>query len=124
MPVLSKRIVLDCFYLLIFYFEKFSTDVCRLPCAVNVNLNLSNVWTVRRDQWKFDRNHVSYTDRVNEITLACNYMKWSNRGLKTIIKNDKMSACRVRCGLRLSQNLHVSLRLLCSRHLCSSAKVR
>ena len=43
MPVLSKRIILDCFYLLIFYFEKFSTDVCRLPCAVNVNLNLSNV---------------------------------------------------------------------------------
>ena len=43
MPVLSKRIVLDCFYLLIFYFEKFSTDVCRLPCAINVNLNLSNV---------------------------------------------------------------------------------
>ena len=42
MPVLSKGIVLDCFYLLIFYFEKFSTDVCRLPCAVNVNLNLSN----------------------------------------------------------------------------------
>ena len=41
MPVLSKRIALDCFYLLIFYFEKFSTDVCRLPCAVNVNLNLS-----------------------------------------------------------------------------------
>ena len=43
MPVLSKRIVLDCFYLLIFYFEKFSTDVCRLPCAVNGNLNLSNI---------------------------------------------------------------------------------
>ena len=43
MPVLSKRIVLDCFYLLIFYFEKFSTDVCRLPCAVNANLNLSMV---------------------------------------------------------------------------------
>ena len=42
MPVLSTRIVLDCFYLLIFYFEKFSTDVCRLLCAVNVNLNLSN----------------------------------------------------------------------------------
>ena len=38
MPVLSKRIVLDCFYLLIFYFEKFSADVCRLSCAVNVNL--------------------------------------------------------------------------------------
>ena len=42
MPVLSTRIVLDCFYLLIFYSEKFSTDVFRLPYAVNVNLNLSN----------------------------------------------------------------------------------
>ena len=46
-PVLSTRIVLDCFYLLIFYSEKFSTDVCRLPYAVNVNLNLSSnlLWT-------------------------------------------------------------------------------
>ena len=43
MPALSIRIALDCFYLLIFYFEKFSTDVCRLPYAVNVNLNLSNI---------------------------------------------------------------------------------
>ena len=43
MPVLSTRIVLDCFYLLIFYPEKFSTDVCRLPYAVNVNLNLSTI---------------------------------------------------------------------------------
>ena len=42
MPVLSLRIVLDCFYVLIFYFEKFSTHVCRLPYAANVNLNLSN----------------------------------------------------------------------------------
>ena len=41
MPVLSTRIVLGCFYLLIFYSEKFSTDVCRLPYAANVNLNLS-----------------------------------------------------------------------------------
>ena len=40
MLVLSTRIVLDCFYLLIFYAEKFSTDVCRLSYAVNVNLNL------------------------------------------------------------------------------------
>ena len=41
MLVLSTRIVLDLFYLLIFHSEKFSTDVCRLPYAVNVNLNLS-----------------------------------------------------------------------------------
>ena len=43
MPALSIRIALDCFYLLIFYSEKFSTDVCRLPYAVNVNLNLSYI---------------------------------------------------------------------------------
>ena len=45
MPALSIRIALDCFYLLIFYSEKFSTDVCRLPYAVNVNRNLSNALT-------------------------------------------------------------------------------
>ena len=48
MPVLSTRIVLDCFYLLIFYSEKFSTDVCRLPYAVNVNLNLSTNVTLTK----------------------------------------------------------------------------
>ena len=47
MPVLSTRIVLDCFYLFIFYSEKFSTDVCRLPYAVNVNLNLSYIRVYR-----------------------------------------------------------------------------
>ena len=41
MPVLSVKIVLDCFCLLIFYPEKNSTDVCRLPYAVNVNLIFS-----------------------------------------------------------------------------------
>ena len=41
MPVFTLGIVRDCFYLLIFYFEKFSTWVWRLPFAVNVNLNLS-----------------------------------------------------------------------------------
>ena len=47
MLVLSTRIVLDLFYLLIFHSEKFSTDVSRLPYAVNVNLNLSI-----RDNWR------------------------------------------------------------------------
>ena len=37
-PVLSIRIVLDSFYLLIFYSEKFSTLICRLPFAVIVTL--------------------------------------------------------------------------------------
>ena len=42
-PVLSIRIVLDNFYLLIFYFEEFSTWIWRLPFAANVTLNLPNL---------------------------------------------------------------------------------
>ena len=44
---LSIRIVLSCFYLLIFYFEKFSTWIWRLPFAVylkTVNSLLSHNW--------------------------------------------------------------------------------
>ena len=41
MPALTIGIVRYCFYLTIFYSEKFSTWVWRLPFAVNVNLNLS-----------------------------------------------------------------------------------
>ena len=37
---LSTRIILSCFYLLIFYFEKFSTRIWRLSFAVYVNLEL------------------------------------------------------------------------------------
>ena len=48
MPVLPISIVLDCFYLLIFHSEKFSTDVCCLPFAVNVNLNLSALFSASR----------------------------------------------------------------------------
>ena len=48
MPVLPVSIVLDCFYLLIFHSEKFSTDVCCLPFAVNVNLNLSALFSASR----------------------------------------------------------------------------
>ena len=40
--VLNIGVVRGCFYLLIFDSEKFSTLVCRLPFAVNVNLNLSS----------------------------------------------------------------------------------
>ena len=39
---LSIRIVLSCFYLLIFYFEKFSTWIWSLPFGVYVMLKLSN----------------------------------------------------------------------------------
>ena len=67
MPVLSTRIVLDCFYLLIFYPEKFSTDVCRLPYAVNVNLNLSyvviNPLSPNSDQNQFSPNNIHTLSR-------------------------------------------------------------
>ena len=64
MPALSIRIALDCFYLLIFYSEKFSTDVCRLPYAVNVNLNLSIMCNLHKnllflDDWAFLKPHLS-----------------------------------------------------------------
>ena len=42
MPGLPRGIVRVCFFLLIFFSEKFSTWVWRLPFAINVNLNLSN----------------------------------------------------------------------------------
>ena len=41
MSVLTIGIIRDCFYLVIFYSEKFSTWDWRLPFAVNVNHNLS-----------------------------------------------------------------------------------
>ena len=47
-PVLTIGIVRDCFYLLIFYSEKFSTWVWSLPFAVNMNLNLSNLMSLRK----------------------------------------------------------------------------
>ena len=46
--VLSVRFVLGCFYLLIFYFEKFSTWIWRLPFAVKVTLNLSIISSILR----------------------------------------------------------------------------
>ena len=69
MPVLSTRIVLDCFYLLIFYSEKFSTDVCRLPYAVNVNLNLSNqsFWKIQNMQ-----KNAGYKPPLLEFSLSLN----------------------------------------------------
>ena len=42
-PILSRIIVLSCFYLLISHCENFLTWISRLPFAVNAMLNLSNV---------------------------------------------------------------------------------
>ena len=55
-PVLSIRIVLDSFYLPIFYSEKFSTWICRLPFAVcrlpfAVNVTLKSLQSVSHLNW-------------------------------------------------------------------------
>ena len=73
MPVLSTRIVLDCFYLLIFYSEKFSTDVCRLPYAVNVNLNLSI------------KIHVYGKRQTSDLSLE--FLRIENKPIKTVQNN-------------------------------------
>ena len=58
---LSIRIVLSCFYLLIFYFEKFSTWIWRLPFAVYVKLKLS-----------YEISHVSlHKNNVKSMSLCC-----------------------------------------------------
>ena len=48
--VLSVRIVLSCFHLLIFYFEKFSNWVSCLPFAVNVTGNLFIMKTTNQNK--------------------------------------------------------------------------
>ena len=63
--VLTIGIVRGCFYLLIFYSEKFSTLVWRLPFAVNVNLNLfiGHVLSLRfrdRDKVEVHKNGILY----------------------------------------------------------------
>ena len=57
---LSIRIVLSCFYLLIFYFEKFSTWIWRLPFAVYVKRRLEH-----KPQKDKEISIVSYSAREN-----------------------------------------------------------
>ena len=71
MPALSIRIALDCFYLLIFYSEKFSTDVCRLPYAVNVNLNLSIIMHTVNDRLSATRLISFCLLKVQHLLESC-----------------------------------------------------
>ena len=58
---LSIRIVWSCFYLFIFYVEKFSTWIWRLPFAVYVKLKLS-----------YEISHVSlHKNNVKDMSLSC-----------------------------------------------------
>ena len=99
MPALSIRIALDCFYLLIFYSEKFSTDVCRLPYAVNVNLNLSIVAT---------KLQLKIVKKKNSLFLC-----WKNIFYSKVKKPDSWTTfSRFDRSFRLVQSYHIS-----NRHL-------
>ena len=67
MPVLTTGIVWYCFYLLIFYSEKFSTWVWFLQFVVNVNLNPSIVAT-----FDFTRNGCMLTLTSDSVAS----LKW------------------------------------------------
>ena len=56
---LSVRIVLSCFYLLIFYFEKFSTWIWRLPYTWSLNSLLSTTFTAKSDGQRWPCNTFS-----------------------------------------------------------------
>ena len=64
---LSIRIVLSCFYLLIFYFEKFSTWIWRLPFAVYVKRRLEH-----KPQKDKEISKVSYSARENHTAKLNN----------------------------------------------------
>ena len=86
MTVLSTRIVLDCFYLLIFYSEKFSTDVCRLPYAVNVNLNLSFDLFPPLRLWAKTRGKMTRAgtfSRQNDLGLRVHYRVLRKSGARS-----------------------------------------
>ena len=80
MPVLTIGIVRDCFYLLIFYSEKFSISVWRLPFAVNVNLNrLRESRTVLEDKLPRSpppKQHAS--ERISGLTGLWVYLFYPN----------------------------------------------
>ena len=54
MPVLTIGIVGDCFYLLIFYSEKFSTSVRRLPFAVQDNETAAMLVYQDNPEWELN----------------------------------------------------------------------
>ena len=57
LKILSIRIVWSCFYLLVLYFEKFSTWIRRLPFAVYVKLNPPTANSCVRQGIKLKNSH-------------------------------------------------------------------
>ena len=121
MPVLTKGIVLDCFYLLIFYFEKFSTDVCRLPCAVNVNLNLSIESTSRNEckrRFSFTcYNRISVTTNINNGGFTRRNSRWRRR---------KQRLVKQRSAMKIKGELWAILRLCWTAlktHRCKKMRI-
>ena len=68
-PVLSITIVLSCFYLLIFYFEKLSSWIWHLLFAVSVTLNLSKYNNKIYHLVKSKHHHISQLLRKHTTYL-------------------------------------------------------
>ena len=86
-PVLSIKIVLDCFYLLIFYSKKFSTDVCRLPFAVYRKRESQSLYCLRHSEMSWFVEHCSTP--TNQYTFFCWVLK--NIRFFYLIHNSKFS---------------------------------
>ena len=73
----SLTLVLDCFYHLIFYLQKFSTWIWCLPFAVNITLNLSYVVEV-----SFKRLHHRILSKDNSKSL--DKILWCNSSCSSL----------------------------------------
>ena len=74
----SIRIVLDCFNLLIFYFEEFSTWIWCLPFSINVTLILSNMQNYNKlsqSQFDYSIQTIKYYPRLIVLFLYGTFLE-------------------------------------------------
>ena len=128
--LLSIRIVLNCVYLLIFYFEKFSTWIWQLPYAVNVTLNRvigslsSNVFERRTSTGSslfsfFDGGFAQIFSQIASITvkklrntnfISSRHVKRENTSLPVDVRRSKTSLLKLpNLESRLRQTANVNL---------------
>ena len=110
---LSIRIVLTCFCLLIFCFEKFSARIWRLPFAVYVKLKLSN-----------DTRSCATFEWFNRFDRFSSYFK-IDEGLRKvficwfILSKDKLLlACSISCRFIVQQFVPVPIHWFFVRRSC------
>ena len=79
-PMITEFELFDRFYLLIFYFGKFSTWICRLPYTWSLSepsrlsFWLFYGWGVKKGKWKYSVNHYSHNKNVNRNIFSSQRM--------------------------------------------------